>query len=42
MLIIIWDFLMAEQVSFWPEVKRNMIFGNKLVYISYLTSCQMT
>ena len=41
MFIIFWDFLMAEQFFFSPQVKRSLIISNKLVYKSRLTSCWM-
>ena len=28
---------MVEQIFFWPQVKRSVIIGNKLVYTSCLT-----
>ena len=38
--IIFWDFLMVEQIFLSPQVKRNVIICNKLVYMSCLTSCR--
>ena len=38
--IIFWDFLMVEQISLSPQVKRSVIIKIKLVYKSCLTSCQ--
>ena len=42
MFIIFWNFLMAEQIFFSPQMKRSVIICNKLVYTSCLTSCKTT
>ena len=42
MFIKFWDFLMVEQTFLLPQVKQSVIFSNKLVYTSCLTSCQIT
>ena len=31
MFIVFWDFLIAEQIFLSPQVKRSLIFKNKLV-----------
>ena len=33
---------MVEQISLSQQVKQNLIFNNKLVYTSCLTSCRTT
>ena len=35
-------FLMVEQIFLLPKVKQSVIFSNKLVYTSCLTSCRTT
>ena len=33
---------MVEQIILSPQVKRNVIITNKLIYTSWLTSCGTT
>ena len=42
MFIICWDFLMVQQILFWPEGKQSVVISNKLIYTSCLMSCQRT
>ena len=42
MFIILWDFLMVEQIFLSLQVKWNVIISKKLVYTSYLRSCSTT
>ena len=36
-LIIFWDFLIAEQIFLSPQVKRSVIVSNKLLYTRWWT-----
>ena len=42
MFMIIWDFLMVEQIFLSPQVERSVIISNKLVYTSRFTNCRTT
>ena len=42
MLIIFRDFLMVGQIFLSSQVKRSVIITNKIIYTSFLKSCQTT
>ena len=42
MFIIIWNFLIIEQVSLLPQVKRSVIISNKLIGIYELPFFKFT
>ena len=42
MFIIFWNFLLIKDIFLSPKLKGSVIISNKLVYMSYLTSCQTT